>query len=311
MDWWSRLVSAAWWLLDEHGQLAAFVFLLIEEAGTPVPIPGDFIMILAGVRAAQGELDLIQVLLVMELATVLGASVLYALAARAGRVVVYRLGRYVGLTPARLDRAATELHRRGAVAIVLGRVTPGLRIVTPIAAGIFKFPFRRFVPPMALGAFLYILAYTLLGYVVGPRMLEWLDGVELPLDLLVSTVLLVALVFWTTRVARYTTPVQSPEPRERAGAGAVAGFLATLVSLLLANVAIRGLALLAYPLPALALVEFVRHVNELPTCRPYSCSCPACLWWAASWGRSTESGLGTPPMGWGGGRVSSTPPSFS
>src|SRR3954469_22534319 len=128
MDWWTRLVGAAWRLLDAHGQLAAFVFLLIEEAGTPVPIPGDFIMILAGVRAAQGQLQLVEVLLVMELATILGASVLYALSARAGRVVVYRLGRYVGLTPARLDRAAAELHRRGAVAVFLGRLTPGLRI---------------------------------------------------------------------------------------------------------------------------------------------------------------------------------------
>src|SRR4051794_10700367 len=109
MDWWSRLADAAWWLLDEHGQLAAFLFLLIEEAGTPVPIPGDFIILLAGMRAARGQLDLVEILLVMELATVGGASILYWASARVGRRVVYRLSRHMGLSPARLDRAASEL----------------------------------------------------------------------------------------------------------------------------------------------------------------------------------------------------------
>src|SRR5689334_2201527 len=116
MEWWDHLTAFAWWLLDEHGQAAAFLFLFVEEAGTPVPIPGDFIMVLAGARAAQGRLNLVEVLAVMELATVLGACCLYWLAARAGRRVVYRLGRYVGLTPSRLDRAAEALHRRGAAA---------------------------------------------------------------------------------------------------------------------------------------------------------------------------------------------------
>jgi membrane protein DedA with SNARE-associated domain len=90
MEWWHSLTAAAWWLLDEHGQLGAFLFLLVEEAGTPVPIPGDFIMVLAGARAAQGRLNLLEVLAVMELATVLGASALYWISARAGRRVVYR-----------------------------------------------------------------------------------------------------------------------------------------------------------------------------------------------------------------------------
>ena len=60
MEWWQSLTAAAWWLLDEHGQLAAFLFLLVEEAGTPVPIPGDFIMVLVGARAAQGRLNLVE-----------------------------------------------------------------------------------------------------------------------------------------------------------------------------------------------------------------------------------------------------------
>src|SRR4051794_2278460 len=99
MEWWQQLTVAAWTLLDQHGPLAAFVFLLVEEAGTPIPLPGDLVMILLGARASQGRVNLIEILVIMELATVLGASFLYLLSARVGRRVVYRIGRHAGLTP--------------------------------------------------------------------------------------------------------------------------------------------------------------------------------------------------------------------
>jgi membrane protein DedA with SNARE-associated domain len=263
MEWWQRLTAAAWLLLQEHGQLAAFLFLLVEEAGTPVPIPGDFLMVLAGARAAQGRLNLFEILLVMELATVLGASFLYWISARAGRRVVYRLGKHVGLTPERLDRAAEQLNRRGAMAVVVGRLTPGLRMATPIICGVFRFPFRVYLPAMALGAFLYLAFYTLLGYFFGPRILHLLESIELPLGLVLSAGLLAALAYWTVRIGRAPTPPPTcPELRERLWAGAASGLVGSLISALLANVLIHVLGLLAFQSPGRALFELARVVGQ-------------------------------------------------
>ena len=246
MDWWRQLSIAAWRFLDTHGHVGAFLFLLVEEAGTPIPIPGDVVMLLAGVRAGQGKIDLFEILAVMQVATMLGASILYWLARRAGRRVVYRLGRHVGLTEARLERAALELQRRGALAVVIGRLTPGLRIATPLICGVLAYPFRQFFPAMALGSFIYILAYTLVGYYFGGRVMDWVHSLELPLGLVVASVVLVGLLFWIVRIGRReTVPARCPELRERLWAGAASGLIATVTSGLLLNVLINLVGLLA------------------------------------------------------------------
>ena len=54
----------------------------------------------------------------------------------------------------------------------LGRLVPGLRILTAVGCGVFEVPFRVFFPAMGLGALLYILVYTLLGYFLGPPVLD-------------------------------------------------------------------------------------------------------------------------------------------
>ncbi len=264
MDWWRQLSGAAWRFLDAHGHIGVFLFLLVEEAGTPIPIPGDVVMVLAGVRASQGRFNLVEILLVMEVATVLGASILYWIARRAGRRIVYRLGRHIGLTEPRLERAALELHRRGALAVFVGRLTPGLRIATPLVCGVLAFPFHRFLPAMALGSFLYILAFTLLGYFLGGRVLDWVHSLELPLGLLVTAGTLAALVVWIVRIGRHAgPPARCPELRERLWAGAASGLIATVTSALLINVLINLVGLLAADEVGTGYRELIVLVREL------------------------------------------------
>lgn len=300
MEWWRYLTTAAWQLLDQHGQLAVFVLLLVEEAGTPIPIPGDFLMALAGARAAQGQFNLLHILLLMELATVLGASLLYWVAARVGRRVVFRLGRYVGLTPERLDRFGGDLHRRGGVAVVVGRLTPGLRIATPVACGVFRFPFRVFLPAMATGAFIYILAYTALGYVLGARVLALLERLEVPVGLLTSVGLLALLVFWMLRVRGRVEPAaQLPCLRERLWAGAASGLIATLQSTLLVNVLIHVAGLLAFSAPAAGLARLALllggDLEDTPGLALASLLVPALLAFGGALGALYGAWLGASP----------------
>jgi membrane protein DedA with SNARE-associated domain len=260
--WWDEVRLALQTFLDHHGVVAGFVLILVEEAGVPVPVPGDFLMLALGAHARQGGVPLWQGVLAMEAATLLGASLLYVVTARAGRGLVYRYGRYMHLTPERLERAQGWLERHGSKAIVAGRLTPGLRMATVIACGVFDVPFWRFLPGLALGGLLYILLYTLLGYFFGPVVLEVVEGIHLPLGLIGSLVPLVVIVAWIVRARRGLqlathTEAGVMDRRHRWRDGAVAGGLATLVSTLTLNVLVH----LGGDLVLVAPGELVEHTR--------------------------------------------------
>jgi membrane protein DedA with SNARE-associated domain len=260
--WWDEARLAFLVFMDQHGVLAGFVVVLIEEAGVPVPIPGDVLMMALGVHARNGLVPLWQALVVLELATLIGATALYFASARAGRALVYRYGRYMHLTPERLDRAESWLVRHGPPAIVAGRLTPGLRMATVIACGVFGIPFWRFLPALGLGSLLYILLYPLLGFLIGPVVLDTIAGIHVPVGLLGSLVPLVILCVWVVRARRGlhlrpSTDASVADRRHRWRDGAVAGILATIISTLLMNVLVTVGADIALVAPG-DLVERTR-----------------------------------------------------
>src|SRR5438270_7810269 len=106
-------------LLDSYGVGLLFVVILLKEIGLPIPVPGDLLMVVAGARAAAGALPLWGVLLAALVAGYVGAYIQYLLARGPGRGFIYRFGKYVGLTPARLDKATEAVRGRGWVAIAL------------------------------------------------------------------------------------------------------------------------------------------------------------------------------------------------
>src|SRR3954468_1240869 len=122
MNVWTSLTTTVWSLLDEHGLLMASTLLFLEESGLPPIIPGDLLMVLVGLQAAEGKLWLVWALAFLEMATILGGSVLYWLPPVWGHAVIHKVGRHVGATPERLHKISASLERHGVLAIVIGRL---------------------------------------------------------------------------------------------------------------------------------------------------------------------------------------------
>jgi membrane protein DedA with SNARE-associated domain len=187
--------------LDQYGLLAIFTLLLVKGLGVPIPVPGDFLMLLAGVRAGTGQYTLIEVIVALMGATLLAAGVQYLLARGPSRGFVYRFGRYIGLTPPRLDRAAGAVRKRGATAVAVGTVTPGLSMVTYIASGLAELAAIPFSIGLVIGSTIFVALHIALGYIFGPGILTALDSVHIPLLPVAIGLAVLGLVVWLARTA--------------------------------------------------------------------------------------------------------------
>jgi membrane protein DedA with SNARE-associated domain len=230
-----------WRLFDEHAEWAIFLVLLLEESGIPLPVPGDSVMLLAGVRAQQGRIGAVWAVATMVGATLAGGSVLYWLARCGGRPLLFRYARVLRLDLAQLERAERLLRRHGWLAIVAGRILPGLRIATTLAAGVFGVPYRIFLPALALGSTIYILVFFTLGYLAGPRVLALLDRLHPPLHLLVSLVGLgatLAVLLTIRRRVRVAHAEHTLTERQRLLTALMAGVFAAALTTLSLDLAL-------------------------------------------------------------------------
>jgi membrane protein DedA with SNARE-associated domain len=162
--------------------LGLFLILLAEEGGIPLPIPGDIFIAAVGVAAASSGLVALEqyalTTLVVTGATLLGAGILYVVAARLGRPLLLKVARRFGYTEEKNARLEQWLQRRGAIAVILGRLTPGLRIVMTVVAGALKMDRRTFTLGTFFAAILWAAIYFWLGYALGASYEQWLKQAE-------------------------------------------------------------------------------------------------------------------------------------
>jgi membrane protein DedA with SNARE-associated domain len=176
--------------LDLYGLPAVFVILLIKSIGIPIPIPADVIMLAASARVAQGQLSLAATFSAILLALVIGGVIQFALARSAGRKAIYRFGRYMGLTPARLESSAAVMQRGGPFGIGLAVVTPGVRSAAVMACGVAGVPLPTFVIGLLLGSTLFLTLHFFIGLVGGSLLSGFAQALSLPALLAVFVALL-------------------------------------------------------------------------------------------------------------------------
>lgn len=150
----------------DHLYLALFVLLCIEEAGIPLPLPGDTLILLAGSRASTGQADPWVAMALVIGATLLGSSVLYWVSRLGGMPVLRRVANWTRIGESRVERAARWYREWTAPAIVFGRLIPGLRTPTTAVAGTFRVPYPAFLFYTGISATLWSALYLSIGALV-------------------------------------------------------------------------------------------------------------------------------------------------
>jgi membrane protein DedA with SNARE-associated domain len=143
-----------------------FGIVFVEEAGVPLPIPGDLFIAAAGFLAWHGKASGPAIVAIVTIATVLGASILFTLAQHGGRPILQKIARRFGYTEEREYRVEQWLARRGSPAVILGRLVPGLRIVMTVVAGALGMRRSSFVVGTFFAGILWGTIYFWIGWAV-------------------------------------------------------------------------------------------------------------------------------------------------
>lgn len=147
--------------------LSLFILILVEEMGIPLPIPGDFYIVLAGTQIALGRASFLPVLFVVLLGTIIGSSLLYAVTYFGGHSLVMKYGKYILISHAKLETAQRYFQRHGSITILVGRLIWGLRIVSTVVGGIFQLRYDKFIIATALSTIIWVSIYTRIGMYFG------------------------------------------------------------------------------------------------------------------------------------------------
>jgi membrane protein DedA with SNARE-associated domain len=189
-------------VLDHYGYLAVAGLVMVESFG--VPAPAQTLLIVAGLYAGDGRLNVAVVVLTGFLAATAGDSIGFGIGHLGGRKLVLRVGHYVFLNEKRLEKAEHFFEHHGGKIVAIARFVDGLRQFNGVVAGIVNMPWWRFLAFNALGAAVWASLWAGLGYAAGQHINRIYDDARryqgyVVAALVVAIVLLVAHWLWHHR----------------------------------------------------------------------------------------------------------------
>ncbi len=180
------------WILEVVGAWGyTGIFILMALESTVVPIPSELVLIPAGYLAYKGEMNFLLIILASTLGSLAGASLNYAFALWVGRPFLERYGKYFFVRQELLHKTDKFFRTHGAISTFTGRLIPGIRHLISLPAGLTRMHFGTFSFYTCLGAGIWSLVLTLMGYWVGGN--EALIKENLPL-VTVGVIALVAAI---------------------------------------------------------------------------------------------------------------------
>jgi membrane protein DedA with SNARE-associated domain len=154
-------------VLAELGYAGLVVLMAVEHVFPP--IPSELVLPLAGFEVGRGNLSLVGALVASTAGSLIGASLLYALARRGGRPAVLRLRSILRVNEEDLERAEHRFQRHSAWMVVLGRMVPGIRSLVSVPPGLLRMPFGRYLALTFVGSVVWNGVLIVAGQQLGSR----------------------------------------------------------------------------------------------------------------------------------------------
>jgi membrane-associated protein len=198
------------------GGLIGLIAIVFAETGLLVGffLPGDSLLITAGLFAAKGDFDIVALNLTLIASAIVGDATGYWIGRRTGRALYNRpdslLFRREHL---RLTHEFYERH--GGKTIVLARFMPIVRTFAPVVAGAAEMGYRKFAMFNVIGGIAWVMSMTLAGFYLGRAVPNIESNIHYVVAVVIGLSLLPPVIAWLRSRARHPAPPTAPpSPRD-------------------------------------------------------------------------------------------------
>ena len=160
LDWYQNaLESGGAWVVG----------LLMTMESSVLPLPSESIIPLAASWSHAGKIHIgiPGIILAGAVGSWLGATIVYWLARLAGRPLLLRYGRFILITPEKIQKSENWMSHYGAAGVFVARLLPGARQLVGIPAGIARMDYKRFSVFTLLGSAIWCSVLCWLGVTIG------------------------------------------------------------------------------------------------------------------------------------------------
>ncbi len=168
------------WMLLKLGiwVYAGLFFIIFAETGLAVGffLPGDSLLVVAGLFAKAGKLNLVALMILLFVAAVVGDTVGYLTGRKMGQTLFTRPKSRL-FNPKHIAKAHAFYEKHGGKTIVLARFVPIVRTFAPLVAGAAEMTYRNFIFYNVFGGLLWIVSMLLAGYFLGGLVEQFMRNV--------------------------------------------------------------------------------------------------------------------------------------
>jgi membrane-associated protein len=181
------------------GGVIGLTLIVFTETGLLIGffLPGDSLLVTAGLFAARGDLEVFPLTVCLSLAAIAGDTVGYNIGARAGPKLFNRKNSII-FNRKHLITTKEFYERHGPFTIVLARFIPILRTFAPVVAGIGAMTYKRFIAYNVIGGIGWVVTMVFGGYFLG----QLIPNIHKHIDKVIVVVIFLSLLPAIIKVAR-------------------------------------------------------------------------------------------------------------
>lgn len=191
--------SISAWIAD-FGYIGVFAATIIETVFPP--IPSEIVYLAIGFMAYDngfGFSFILSMATIGACGSTVGAIIIYIIALKVGRPAILKLGRYTFVNDSRLRSAERWFEKYGVIAVMVGRLAPGIRELISVPAGLARMNVPKFVIFTFIGSWIWSIGLTFAGYYSGQAWLTFAEESSLIFEVIALAIIIGILVVFGIR----------------------------------------------------------------------------------------------------------------